>query len=632
MLNKFLSELFTGKFTQALSILESRKPEYPIPPEIVTMIRLAIFKPAQSFLSYQKIFNIWSNWGKPALKLNPTKKKIFFLSDFTADNFYPMVTLYCAAQGVEAEVVSPEFDSIEQTVLDSSSLMYKCSPDIVIFVLSESWLKKYLGNSSLVKQCDLELTQKTLFNLISAIKSNSSADILIGNLPGRAFTLPAGTVSLEGSMGWNFVLQKLNQWLVNQAGGRINVLDIAEAIFVSGGRQAMGNTSFFRGRMAFEMQGTLSVAREIASAVCHLSGKTHRALVTDWDNTIWGGEVAELGSLGVECGQESSEALGFLMIQEYIKGLRLLGVLIAGTSRNDPRVKKTFEENNELVLSLDDFSSLQLGWFPKSDAVSQVSKELGFGSDLMVYLDDSLFEIGQVLSVHPYMDAIMAGPDSQSTITRLSDYRFFNAVSISKEDLERSSRALKLKEQREFRTSFSEVEDFLDAIKIQLILSKLNSENLNRVVQLFQKTNQFNLTTRRYGEEDLKQLELNGGDIYSISYEDTFGSQGIISVIVLIPEPDALRIDSWLMSCRVLNRTVEQAVFEFILGKANGRQINGEYVSTEKNGLVSSLYKTLGFEKVVTVRDDSIVKDQWIYANYDLENLETNHHALVNEV
>ncbi|MEE2618377.1 MAG: HAD-IIIC family phosphatase, partial [Candidatus Poribacteria bacterium] len=364
----------------------------------------------------------------------------------------------------------------------------------------------------------------------------------------------------------------------------------------------------------------------------HLSGKTHRALVTDWDNTIWGGEVAELGSLGVECGQESSEALGFLMIQEYIKGLRLLGVLIAGTSRNDPRVKKTFEENNELVLSLDDFSSLQLGWFPKSDAVSQVSKELGFGSDLMVYLDDSLFEIGQVLSVHPYMDAIMAGPDSQSTITRLSDYRFFNAVSISKEDLERNSRVLKLKEQREFRTSFSKIEYFLDAIKIQLILSKLNSENLNRVVQLFQKTNQFNLTTRRYGEEDLKQLELNGGDIYSISYEDTFGSQGIISVIVLIPEPDALRIDSWLMSCRVLNRTVEQAVFEFILGKANGRQINGEYIPTEKNGLVSSLYKTLGFEKVVTVRDDSIVKDQWIYANYDLENLETNHHALVNEV
>ena len=464
MLNKFLSELFTGKLPEAVSILEGRVPEFPIPSEVLTMLRLAIFKPEQNFLSHQRIFNIWSKWGQPALKPNPTKKKILFLSDLTADNFYPMVRLYCAAQGVEADVISPGFDSIEQTILDSSSLMYKSSPDIVILVFSESWLQRYMGNSSLIKQCDLDSIQNTISNLISAIKSNSSADILIGNMPARAFALPAGTVSLEGVMGWNIALYGLNQWLVNQAGGRVNVVDIAEAIFASGGRQAMGNTSYFRARMAFEIPGTLSVARVIASAVCHLSGKTHRALVTDWDNTIWGGEVAELGSFGVECGRETPEALGFLMTQEYIKSLRPLGVLLAGVSRNDPKVKKIFLENMELALNLDDFSSIQLGWFPKSDAISQVSKELGFGSDLMVYLDDSLFEIAQILSAHPYMDAIMAGPDSQATINRLAHYRFFNSVSLSSEDLERSSRALKLKEQREFKASFSRIEDFLKDI------------------------------------------------------------------------------------------------------------------------------------------------------------------------
>ena len=109
----------------------------------------------------------------------------------------------------------------------------------------------------------------------------------------------------------------------------MNVVDIAEAIFIAGGRQAMGNTNYFRAHMAFEMPGMLSVAREISSAVCHLSGKTHRALVTDWDNTIWGGEVAELGSFGVECGHETPEALGFLTAQEYLKSLRPLGVLLA---------------------------------------------------------------------------------------------------------------------------------------------------------------------------------------------------------------------------------------------------------------------------------------------------------------
>ena len=177
MLNKFLSELFTGKLNKALPILENIAVKSPIPNEIITMLRLAIFKPEQNFLSYQKTFNIWSKWGQPALKPNSRKLKILFLSDFTADHFSPMIKLFCAAQGVEAEVLLPEFDSVEQTVLDPSSSMYKCEPDIITLVFSEYWLQKYTGNSSLVKQSDLESAQNTLSNLVSAIKSNSSADI-----------------------------------------------------------------------------------------------------------------------------------------------------------------------------------------------------------------------------------------------------------------------------------------------------------------------------------------------------------------------------------------------------------------------------------------------------------------------
>ena len=131
------------------------------------------------------------------------------------------------------------------------------------------------------------------------------------------------------------------------------------------------------------------------------------------------------------------------MTQEYLKNLRPLGILLAGVSRNDPKVKIIFSENQDIALNLDDFASMQIGWLPKSDSITQVSSELGFGSDLMVYLDDSLYEIAQVLSVHPYIDVVLAGPDSQATITRLTNYRFFNAVSISNEDLERGSRAVK---------------------------------------------------------------------------------------------------------------------------------------------------------------------------------------------
>ena len=632
MLNEFLSEIFTGKFNKAISILESATLKSPIPTEILTMLRLAITKPEQNYLSYQKTFNIWSKWGQPTLKPNATNLKIIFLSDFTSDHFSPMIKLFCAAQGVKIEVLLPEFDSIEQTAFDPSSSIYEFQPDIIILIFSEYWIQKYTGNSSLIKQSDLEAAQNTVSNLVSSLKLNSSADILIGNLPGRSFGFPAGYVSMGKVMGWNLALNKFNQWLEKNSGGRIHVVDIAEAIFSSGGRKSMGNINYFRARMAFEMPGTLSVAREISSAICHLSGKTNRALVTDFDNTIWGGEVAELGSFGVDCGLESPEALGFLMTQQYLKSLRPLGVLLAGVSRNDPKIKIIFTESKDIALNLDDFASMQLGWLPKSDSITQISSELGFGSDLMVYLDDSLYEIAQVLSVHPYIDVVLAGPDSQTTITRLTNYRFFNAVSISSEDLERGSRAIKLKEQREFKTSFSKIEDFLEAIQVQLSFSKLNPDNLNRVVQLFQKTNQFNLTTRRHKEDDLKQLENNGTDVYSVAYEDTFGSQGIISAFSLTPKSNSLIIENWLMSCRVLNRTVEQAVFSFILKKSRGKKIIGEYIPTEKNGLVRLLYQNLGFKKLTSATNKKNGCEQWTYANSDSENSPPKHYVLIKEI
>jgi len=611
MLNEFLTDLFKGQTGKALSLLESRPVEQPVPPDVITMLRLAILQRDLNFLTCQRLHNLWTRWGRPALKPNATPRKVLLLSDFTADNFVPLVTLFCAAQGVEAEVILPGFDSIEQTVLDPTSSLYRARPDIVILFFSDHWLRRYTGNAALVRHSDLEQAQETLSNLVREIESNSPADILVGNLPGRAYPLPAGTVAVKDRMGWNLAVTRFNDWLARRSSTRVHVVDLAEAVFGAGGRQAVGATNFLRARMAYETSGTLSTARELGSGIAHICGKTHRALVSDWDNTLWGGEVAEVGSFGVECGQESPDALGYYMVQEYLKSLQPLGILLAGISRNDPAVSRIFDDNPEMALKLDDFSSLQIGWNPKSESVARVSKELGFGPEFMVFLDDSLYEIAEVLTSHPYMDAVLAGPDSQSTLARLTRMRLFNAVSLSEEDLKRSSRALKLREQRELQSSFGNIEDFLKAIQVRLNVSPLNVNNLERVVQMFQKTNQFNLTTRRHREDDLKQLEKRGGNVFAFSYEDTFGSQGLISIVNLVPEDDAVFIESWLMSCRVLNRTVEQAIFSFIVQKAKGKRVRGEFIPTEKNGLVRNLYPGLGFRNIS--RDEPTGTEYWVY-------------------
>ncbi|QPJ65213.1 MAG: HAD-IIIC family phosphatase [Candidatus Nitrohelix vancouverensis] len=628
MLNDFLRELFTGKLSQALQILEQAAKE-PVSPASAAMLRLAILQPGHTFMSYQRLFNIWSGWGKPELKPNAVRKKAALITDFTADHFGPMISLFAAAQGVQVETYLPGFDSIEQSVLDPKSPLYENKPDIALLFFSERWLKRYTGSSSLSHQSDLEQAQNALSSLVQALETHSDADILIGNLPGPAYALPGGMVARDELMGWNLAVSRFNEGLTRLSSRRVRVVDLAGAMFSSGGRQSMGRSNYLRARMAYEMQGALAAARELASGIAHVCGKTHRALVSDWDNTLWGGEVAELGSFGVVCGQDSPDALGYYMIQEYLKALPALGVLLAGMSRNDPAVKSIFDDNKDLPLVLNDFASTQLGWNPKSDGISQISKELGFGPEFMVFMDDSLYEIAQVMSMHPYIDVLWAGPDAQGTLERLSQSRLFNAISLSDEDLQRGERAVRLKEQREFKASFANIEEFLSAIQVTLTFVPVNDGIMDRVGQLFQKTNQFNLTTRRHRENDLKRMMDDGAAMYAVSYEDSFGSQGIIAVVNLISDECLMTIESWLMSCRVLNRTVEQAIFSFILGKAEGRRVRGEFRPTEKNGLVKSLYSSLGFSK--TGGDDSET-EIWLYDPQAADATPPKHFTTIKEL
>jgi FkbH-like protein len=209
------------------------------------------------------------------------------------------------------------------------------------------------------------------------------------------------------------------------------------------------------------------------------------------------------------------------------------------------------------------------------------------------------------------MDVVLAGPDPELTLARLGDSPYFTALRLGTDDLERGTRADTLRAQREQSASFSSLEDFLREVRIRLRVSPLDEDNVERVVQLLQKSNQFNLTTRRHGRADLHALQERGASVWAFAYEDSFGSQGIISVVVLVPEDGALRIDSWVMSCRVLNRTVEAAVFAHVLAQAGDRRVIGELIPTEKNALVKGHYQALGF-RLASRREDP-PGEVWVY-------------------
>jgi FkbH-like protein len=588
------------------------------------LLRLAIHRPGQPFLYYLKLVNLWKRLGRPMLKPNATRRKLMLLTDTTADNLAPLLELFCVAYGVDLEIEVPPFDSVEQVALAAPGRASES--EIVVLSLSEHWLARYLGTAPLVPRTALSRVEEMLARVIAGLRQRAPEHLLVTNFPPPAYATPAGMMSAPDAIGWSQAVARLNVWLTDQQDSRTHVIDLADALFAAGGRATVGRVSYFRGKMAVEPAGMIAAAREIASAVVQLSGKAHRALVTDWDNTLWGGEIAEAGSHGIVCGPDTPDGLAYSKVQEYIRGLSAIGALLAGVSRNDPAVARVFRENPDLVLHEDDFASVRVGFGPKSAAIGDVARDLGFGTEFLVFLDDSPFELAEALSAHPYLDVLLAGPEPESTLRALSESRFFNAVSLSAEDLQRGSAARALKDQRDFQAKFTDLESFLREIRIRIDVAGLTDANLARVVQMFQKSNQFNLTTRRHGEADLRRFVATGGTVGVFSYEDAFGPQGVISVAVLVPEEDAVRIESWLMSCRVLNRTVEQAVFAWIVERAAGREIVGEYLPTAKNGLVREFYQSLGFE--LESRDAAAGREVWRFATSEIRPMPACHAEL----
>lgn len=562
------------------------------------MLRLTALQPGLGMMDCYRLNNLYDNASRPGLKPNAVDKRVLLLTDTTADGYLPLLRLFCAARGVRAEVQLPLFDSVEQDALNPDSPIYTSLAEIVVLMLSGHWLARYIGRDALVSRADVQRAGDMLAGVIDAIAGRSGATVLVCTFGPEPWPAPGSLVATDALLGRSAATQAINDRLAELAGDGVYLVDTAGALHGAAPAAALGTVSYLRAKIAHEPDGVIAICRELAAGVAAVCGKSARAIVTDWDNTLWGGEVAELGPLGVECGVEHPDGLGYHLVQQTLKGLRPLGVALAGASRNPPAVTSVLTENPDVVLKPDDFAALEVSFAPKSESIRRISEDLGFGPEYMVFLDDSPFELAEALAAHPGLDVIQAGPSPDQTLERLASARLGQTLAVTEADLARSERMGQLRKQRAARASFDNLPEFLRSIDIRLTVSPITEANRRRVLQMFAKTNQFNLTTRRHDQAALEALAEAGATIASFSYEDSFGPQGVIAVVVLIPAGDALEIESWLMSCRVLNRTVEQAIFDWVRRQAAGRAILGRFVPTERNALVADLYPRLGFRTV----------------------------------
>jgi FkbH-like protein len=331
-------------------------------------------------------------------------------------------------------------------------------------------------------------------------------------------------------------------------------------------------------------------------------GRSYKALVLDLDNTLWGGVVGDDGLEGLVLGQGSPLGEAFAGFQEYARDLSGRGVILAVVSKNDEKnALEPFERHPEMVLKRGDIASFVANWNDKPGNLRRVAEELNIGIDALVFVDDNPFERDLVRRELPMVAVPEVSDDPTTYAQTLADAGYFEAAAVTDEDRARSGQYQSNRQRDQLKASATDLDSYLRGLEMRLLWRRFDQVGLSRTVQLINKTNQFNLTTRRYTEADVVGV-MRDDRAFGLQLRllDRFGDNGIIAIVIgRLANNEDLVIDTWLMSCRVLGRQVEPTTLNLVAAmakKLGARRLIGEYIPTAKNGMVRDHYAKLGFE------------------------------------
>jgi len=337
-------------------------------------------------------------------------------------------------------------------------------------------------------------------------------------------------------------------------------------------------------------------------------GRSFKCLVLDLDNTVWGGVIGDDGMEGIAIGQGSALGEAYTAFQDYCRELTRRGIILAVCSKNDEvNAVEPFEKHPDMVLKRGDIASFVANWSDKAGNIRSIAEELNIGLDSLVFIDDNPFERNLVRQELPMVAVPEVSDDPVGYPIALSDAGYFEGLSVTDEDRERTSQYQGNKARDALKASATDLPAYLRGLEMNLIAKPFDRVGLQRIVQLINKSNQFNLTTRRYTDEDVLAV-MADPDAFGLQLRllDRFGDNGVIAIVIgrLLEQKDLL-IDTWLMSCRVLGRQVEPTTLNLIAEQAKklgAKRLVGEYIPTKKNGMVKDHYARLGFT-VAAVND-----------------------------
>ena len=558
-----------------------------------------------SFLMKQELPLLLKLSGRVRKKKDADKKadlKIAILGSYSIQHFSMMLEMFLLGMGISANIYEGEDNGIRMDVLNEDSEFYRFGPDLTLLLMDHRDIRHLPDPLQEERETEsmLQETMTVFTGLWEKIKENLPAcQIFQTNLviPSEQ---PLGNLEAGAGYSHSEFFRRINHELTINHPDGVCIVDMeADAAYI-GKRIWFDHASYFMNKAGFSADALPQVCADFARLIGAARGKVFKCLVLDLDNTLWDGVVGDDGAEGINLDPHDAVGEAYRYFQNYLKELKKRGVILAVCSKNDEDIaREPFEKNQDMILKLSDISCFVANWDDKAQNIKRIASKLNIGTDSMVFVDDNPAEREIVRRYLPEV-LVVDMPDDPSYYARAVDETgAFSWLQITKEDLERTGTYAANAQRDELKESFVDYDEYLKALDMRASVGEPDKAQIKRFSQLINKSNQFNLRTIRYTEEEILCMKEDPGiKLIYVDLKDRFSEYGIISCIILKKTGNECFIDTWLMSCRVLKRGVELLAFDAVHKAAVSwgcDRIRGEYIPTKKNKMVEKFYPELGF-------------------------------------
>ncbi|MDQ1287071.1 MAG: hypothetical protein QG622_636 [Actinomycetota bacterium] len=529
----------------------------------------------------------------------PRRARVAVLGSYTTRQLVQILPLAAARCGIDVELHEGGYDQFRQEILDPRGELARFRPDVVVLAVHEGALA--LPEVSSTPDDDVAREVARWTSLWKAIADTTGARVVQ-----HTFALPTDVplrhLASRTPGSRHAMSVRVNVGLGAAAaarGGQVALVD-CDALAASVGKRTWFDARYwYRSKQAVALACLPLLARHTAAVIAGSLGRGRKCLVLDLDNTVWGGILGEDGIAGIKLGSGAAGE-AFSAFQSFALDLKARGIVLAVCSKNNPDdVREVFEKHPDMRLALDDIALLSAGWDDKATQLRRIAATLGLGLDALVFVDDNPAEREVIRQLVPEVDLVDIPTDPAGYVRALAEYPFFEPAALTSEDASRTDMYRARARTAELADEASSLDDFLTSLDMVAIPAPADEVTLPRIAALIGKTNQFNLTGRRRGPSEVEALAADPAwSVLSVRLRDCFSDHGLVGVLLAHADGGVLTIDTWLLSCRVIGRTLEDEMLLLAAGEARRAgcsTIRGSYVPSGKNALVSGLYPRLGF-------------------------------------